>query len=130
LSTSQASLEMMALISLAILFLGLVQVVYVRERNANFKEGLFLEEKQVADTVAGEVNQAYLSGDGYSVNLTLPKKIGAYSYNVSTTNGHVYVRLNGYSLSVASKMLPAAVAGTFRSGTNRLSNTGGAISVA
>lgn len=129
-STSQASLELFALLSLALIFLSLVSAFYLRERNSTVREALFLEAKETVGLAAGAIDQVYLGGNGYSKNVTLPATVGAYNYSVFVSGGHAYIILSNYSISAAEKIIPAGISGNFSAGKNFLSNTGGAVSVA
>lgn len=126
-STSQAALEIAALLSLALIFFGLVQVNFLRDRNAAIEESLLLQAKEAAESSASAIDQAYLGGDGFSINFTLPARIGGYNYSVSIASGHVYVSLANFSLSTASKIIPAGISGSVSPGENSLANTGGVI---
>ncbi|MFH0961881.1 MAG: hypothetical protein V1820_04320 [archaeon] len=128
-STSQASLEIFALVSLALLFLSLVSAFYLRERNATVKDAIFLEAKETVGIAASAIDQVYLGGSGYSKNITLPATVGPYNYSVYVFGGHAYIVLSNYSISVAEKTIPPNVSGNFSAGKNRLSNSGGIVSV-
>lgn len=129
-STSQASLELFALLSIGLVFLSLVGSFYVREKGAAFQEFLFFEARETATLAAGAVDQAYLGGTGYSRNLTLPESVGPYNYSLFFSEGHVYIVLSNYSLSSAEKAIPREISGSFAVGKkNLVRNVGGEVFV-
>lgn len=127
---SQAAIELMALVSLALIFLTLVFSFYMRERNATLEETLLMDARTRAYEVAGAIDQVYLGGDGYERNLTLPEVIGGYNYSISSSEGHVYLILPDFPMSVSGKIIPPNFTGNFSRGKNhRIANVGGSVGI-
>ncbi len=128
-STSQASLEFLALVGFVLIVLAVASGIYLRERAASAEELLLAESKNALTSLASAINQVYLGGDGYSANLTLPQRIGSYQYNITASSGHLYLKLYGFDLSYSAKILPASVTGSVHPGTDVISNAGGQVIV-
>jgi hypothetical protein len=86
-----------------------------------------MEVENVLETVAGKINTVWMSGDGFSTNLTLPEKVAGMNYSI-------YVKSNYIILSTPYKnytktILTNETMGNLRIGDNLIKNENGKVGI-
>jgi len=79
----QTSLEFLMTLVFAALVFSVFYVFIIGEFSILFGESYVGAQAEVlAEEIAAEINYAYISGDGYSANITLPEQISGRDYIV------------------------------------------------
>ena len=90
-----------------------------------------LQEDIDADTLvvstASSLNTAFLAGDGFRMNITLPSKVAGQNYTLRVSGSQLFLNtsLNTYSAGLYT----SNVSGTFHSGLVTFNNTNSTIIV-
>ena len=77
--------------------------------------------------MANLINTAYIEGDGFSMNLTIPQKIIRKDYLINVSSNEVIIRLEGKTY--VRTLLTNNVTGEFIKGKNRVMNYNGQIRI-
>ena len=86
-----------------------------------------LEVNRVLGSMTSKINIAYLEGDGFSMNVTLPDRILREDYTVEVSSNEVVVRF--LTRTYVEYILTTNVTGTFSKGTNTIANRNGTIEI-
>lgn len=89
------------------------------------KSAVEFEANRILNLVFNKVNTAYLEGDGFSINLSVPERIGLMNYTVEFEGSNVWLEVNGFSCS--RRILTPNITGNIGSGTNVIRNVNGEI---
>ena len=87
----QSSMEFLALVSLSMLMLAVLQAVIVDKQSQTFQERAQGDARAVADKVSFNLEMALVQGEGYSRVISLPGNIAGRNYSVQVTSGAVRV---------------------------------------
>jgi hypothetical protein len=120
---AQVSIEFMLLF---IFFLGIMAVVmvYVIQSIENTSASTVgLEAQQRLSFIKSKIETAFLEGDGFSTNLTLPEQIMNLNYSVSIDSGFVLIEIN--NMTYSSPLITKDITGAPRKGENLLRNVNG-----
>jgi hypothetical protein len=96
-----ATVDLIFATLIAVIIIGSMATLVSTEINQS-TSGDFGNARMVGEKVAQAINTAYINGDGYAVNVTLPNQI-AYSIVVNNT-GYLTVIFNSQSARI--KVLP------------------------
>jgi hypothetical protein len=120
---AQVSIEFMLLF---IFFLGIMAVVmvYVIQSIENTSASTVgLEAQQRLSFIKSKIETAFLEGDGFSTNLTLPEQIMNLNYSVGIDSGFVLIEIN--NMTYSSPLITKDITGAPRKGENLLRNVNG-----
>lgn len=120
---AQVSIEFMLLF---IFFLGIMAVVmvYVMQSIENTSAStVSLETQQRLSFIKSKIETAFLEGDGFSTNFTLPLQIMNLNYSVGIDSGFVLIEIN--NMTYSSPLITKDITGTPRKGENLLRNVNG-----
>ena len=123
--SGQAAVEFMIIFSaiiailLAVLWASQSTIFSISEesRNAALEEAL--------SSVKNALDRAYLAGDGYEENITLPYRIAGYDYEINISGNFLYANFSG---TLKGKILLAEnISGNLKKGENMIKNRGGGL---
>jgi len=78
--------------------------------------------------ITAKVDTAWLEGEGFSSNVTLPAKIAGFNYTITHSSNYIYIKVLG--VDYGKPLVTANLTGTFVPGTvQRLRNTGETIEI-
>jgi len=120
---AQVSIEFMLLF---IFFLGIMAVVmvYVMQSIENTSAStVSLETQQRLSFIKSKIETAFLEGDGFSTNFTLPLQIMNLNYSVGIDSGFVLIEIN--NMTYSSPLITKDITGAPRKGENLLRNVNG-----
>ena len=124
---AQASIEFLILFVLFLIAVTFAMAVSVNRSHVISNAQQDLEAGRVLGSMAGKINIAYLEGDGFSMNLTLPESILRKDYDVEIQSNEVILRIG--SRTYVDYILTTNVTGSFRKGTNTIANRNGTIEI-
>ena len=122
---AQVSIEFMLLF---IFFMGImaVMMVYVLqnvEETSSSTAGL--EAQETLSFLKSRIDTAFLEGDGFSANFTLPQQIMNQNYSVGIDAGFVLIEIN--NMTYSTPIITKDITGTPRKGGNLLKNVNGTL---
>ncbi len=122
---AQSAIEFVILVGF-ILFVFVAFFMTVQQSmSGKLRERREISIKEVALTVRDELNLAFEASEGYYREFELPEKLGSLEYEVSITEGLVYVKTEDEENAIA---LPVVnVTGDTRKGINVIKKEGGEI---
>lgn len=122
---AQVAIEFM--IIFAAFLVALIFVVLAAWNNiANIdKSSIDFEADRILGLIANRINTAYLEGDGFSIGLAVPEKIGVYDYAIGIEENMVWLTVN--EISYSRRLLTSNITGSIRGGMNTLENLNGEI---
>lgn len=124
---SQASLEFLGVLSLALLVFGALFVFILNQRSTIEAHNAFLGIKKIAKEASNVINVASLEGDGYSIKLSVPYYINKVDYNLTIINGSVKAE-QGENI-YESALFVEEVTGSLEKGDNTIKNVKGVIQI-
>ena len=121
----QSSLEFILVFSmlLSVLAIGAtvswIRIYGISEASKN------LEISNLLDDIAGKINIAFLEGDGFSINVTVPQNILGKDYSITLYKNNVVIYFANATYS--KSVLTENITGTIRKGINIVTNRDGEI---
>jgi len=122
-SKAQVSIEFMLLF---IFFIGIMAVVmvYVMQSMENTSAStVSLETQETLSFLKSRFDTAFLEGDGFSTNFTLPQQIMSQNYSVGIDAGFLLIEIN--NMTYSSPLITKDITGLPRKGDNLLKNVNG-----
>ena len=115
------------IIIFAVFLVALTIVVLASWNNiANInKSAIEFEANRVLSLVSAKINTVYLEGNGFSMGLVVPERIGLINYTVAFEGSTMWLNMEGKSYS--RKLLTSNITGTLNKGSNTLENVNGEI---
>ncbi len=123
----QASIEFLILFMLFLVAITLAMVVSINRSHTISNAQQDLEVNRVLGSMTSKINIAYLEGDGFSMNVTLPERILRNEYTVEVASNEVIVRFG--TKTYVEYILTTNVIGNFSKGTNTIANRNGIIEI-
>ena len=123
----QASIEFVILFILFLVAITFAMVVSINRSHVISNAQQDLEVNRVLGSMTSKINIAYLEGDGFSMNVTLPDRILREDYTVEVSSNEVVVRF--LTRTYVEYILTTNVTGTFSKGTNTIANRNGTIEI-
>ena len=118
-------MEFMILFMLFLLAVSVAMVVSVQRSQIISQAQVDLESNRVLREVDDRINIAYIEGDGFSINVTLPEQILRLGYTINISSNEVILRVDGSTY--VRYLLTNNVTGDVVKGTNRILNRQGEI---
>jgi len=124
-SKAQSSIEFIIIFALLLLILVIgataasVRIYGISIAN---KE---LEVSKVLDEVSGKLNLAFLEGDGFRIEMTVPKKILSQNYTINIYKNNIVLWFENSTYS--SLLMTENITGSLEKGLNILTNVDGGI---
>ncbi len=122
----QSGLEFLVFFTVAVSVISILLLLIVIDRNEVEQKNLILETSNLADSIAATMNEVVIGGDGMSLPVSLPPRIGNLAYYVLFENNSVYVILPGEGMGHAAPLIASANA-NWTYGNHRIRNSGGTI---
>jgi len=94
-------------------------IVNINDANTDF------EARKMIDLAADRMNTAYLGGDGFSINLSLPETIMNQNYTLYPEGTLLWLEVNGNSFHRV--LLTDNITGDISPGKNNLRNVNGGL---
>ena len=122
---AQSSIEFILIFGLLLTVLavgatvGWLRIYGISEANKN------LEISKVLDDITSKINLAFLGGDGFQINLNVPKDISGQNYSVNIYNNNVVIIFE--NLTYSKTLLTQNITGNLSIGINNLLNEEGEI---
>ncbi len=85
-----------------------------------------LEIDDLMTSVTDKINTAWLEGEGFSTNLTMPSRVAGTAYSVNVSANHVTLFI-GDDYYIRPLVTANVSGGLVTGAVNRLENTGGAV---
>ena len=125
---AQVAVEFMLIFG--VFLLGIVFTIIASWNNmANAeKSTIDFEVNRILGLVANRINTAYLEGDGFSIGLNIPEKIGLYDYTLQIEGNILWLSVNEFSQS--KKLLTTNITGSLAKGDNMVKNVDGGVEIA
>jgi hypothetical protein len=122
---AQVAVEFMLIFG--VFLIGITIVVLATWNNiANAeKAALDFEAGRILNLISSRINTAYLEGNGFSIGLSIPEKIGLNNYTLQLENNIMWLNVTGASYS--RKLLTSNISGTLSWGENTLENVNGMV---
>jgi hypothetical protein len=110
-----------------IFLVGIILIVFAVWNSVGNAEkaAVDLEANRVLGIAASRINTVYLGGDGFSIGLAIPEKIGVYDYEIQFDGNLLMIELGQYTY--ADKLLTRDITGTLAKGENTISNVNGTV---
>ena len=125
---AQIAMEFMIIFSVFLIAIILI-VLAVWNNIANAeKSSIDFEAGGILKLASGRINTAYLEGDGFSIGLAIPEKIGVYDYTLQFEGSTLWLYVN--QISYPGKLLTTSITGTLAKGENTIKNVNGTIVIA
>ncbi len=118
-------MEFMILFILFLVAIATALTVSINRSHTISQAQIDLESRGVLNAAADRINTAYLEGDGFSINITLPERIMRMDYTIDVSSNEVILRLDGKTY--IAYLLTNNVTGSFAKGTNTITNSNGEI---
>lgn len=118
-------MEFIILFVLFLVAVGFAIMVSVNRSHVISQAQIDLESNRVLADVANRINIAYLEGDGFSMNFTIPERILRMDYTIDVSSNQVILRFEGSTY--VKYILTNNVTGDILKGTNRILNSNEAI---
>jgi len=121
----QVSMEFMVIFA-SFLFILSVALVVTWTKTEQVEATRFkLEAEKITTLISAAINTAYLEGDGYAQNLTLPDNIIDLPYQILINSNMVIIN---HSLgTVSEKLFTGNITGNLTTGLNIIRNRNGTI---
>jgi hypothetical protein len=116
----QASVEFMFIFILFVAALSLAAVFVMQSSQGIYQSGMGIGAEELLSQVKGALDSAYLEGDGFSTNLTLPSRLLGSEYFIGTEPGYVFIEVSNQTYS--KTLLARNLSGSLRKGENMLRN--------
>jgi hypothetical protein len=89
------------------------------------KSYIEFEAGRIIGLSSSSINTAYLEGDGFSITLALPDKIGLLNYTMQLDGNTIW--LHALNTSYSRRLLTNNITGSFSKGQNRIKNVNGTV---
>jgi hypothetical protein len=120
---AQVSVEFMLLFIFFIGLLALAMVYAMQNLQGVYSSTMGLEAGKVLSSVKSKLDTAFLEGDGFSTNFTLPQQIMSVDYSVNISSGFLLIEVANATYS--NPLITKDITGTPRKGENALKNVNG-----
>lgn len=122
---AQSSIEFILIFGLLLLILSIgttvawVRIFGVSQAQKN------LEISKILDEASNKINLAFLEGNGFSINLTMPKKIHSQDYTIDIYSNNVVIYFANATYS--KHLLTENITGIPKKGTSIIANINGEV---
>ncbi|MBI4173642.1 MAG: hypothetical protein HY519_02880 [Candidatus Aenigmarchaeota archaeon] len=121
----QAGMEFILFFGFALVMLTIAAIASQQKTDEVLVARQSLDASVLLAEAKGKIDVVYLEGHGFSINFTLPDKLGAADYEINISSNIIYVSYLGNYYQ--DRLLTAAVYGTLRKGSNLASNVNGTV---
>ena len=118
--SAQSSMEFMILFTLFLIILAVSLVISWQNITTITQSRLELETTKIIEDVSNRLNTAFLEGDGFFINVTIPEKILEWNYSISIYSNHLLLDLRNTTYSRI--LLTKNITGSLGKGINQVEN--------
>lgn len=86
-----------------------------------------LESMSILNDVSNKINIAFLEGDGFMINLTLPQQIFGKDYTISMQSNYMILEIS--NTTYFKSLMTDNITGTLQTGTNLIENKKGVVMI-
>ncbi len=122
---AQVAIEFMIIFGAFLVALTLVVLATWNNMVNMNRSSIDFEANRILNLVSNRINTAYLEGDGFSINLAVPGKIGQQNYTLEIEDKMLWLTVN--EISYHSRLLTPDITGSIQKGTNNIKNVNGGI---
>lgn len=122
-SKAQISTEFMLLFMFFIGVLAFSMVYVIQNIQDTSASTLRIEADKTLFMVKSKLETAFLEGDGFSTNFTLPQRIMGFDYSVNISSGFLFMGIKNDTYS--DPLITKDITGVPRKGENVLRNVNG-----
>ncbi|MBI4020335.1 MAG: hypothetical protein HY367_03300 [Candidatus Aenigmarchaeota archaeon] len=123
--SGQAAVEFLALFIIVLAGLAVASAVSLQKTQAIYQAQTGIEAGKLLTSVSTKINSAFIEGDGFSINMTLPQDIFTYDYSIALDTNHVIITVANNSYF--RDLLTENITGTLGKGANTITNVNGEI---
>jgi len=121
----QVAIEFMIIFAAFLLALTIIVIAsWNNVVNIN-RSALDFEANRILNLAANRINTAYLEGDGFSIDLAVPEKVGSYEYTLEIEGNMLWLNLN--EMSYHRMLLTSNITGILKKGVNTIRNVEGGV---
>jgi hypothetical protein len=124
---AQSSVEFMAIFSFLLAAVIMAAVFSVQNTSSLVRARTDMEAERLLDYVGSRLDSAYLGGDGFSSNVSIPDALLSLDYDLSVPPGSNILVLTLGNVTYPRHLLADSVTGSFRKGGNTLRNSNGQV---
>lgn len=122
---AQVALEFIIIFGVFLAATIIISLAVWNNMTSEEKSYIDFEANRIVNMAASRVNTAYLEGDGFSITLAMPEKIGLSDYETQFDGNILWLHM--MNVSYSRKLLTPNVTGTLSSGQNKIENINGVI---
>jgi len=122
---AQVAVEFMLIFGVFLLGITIVVLAAWNNIASAEKAALDFEANRILNLISGRINTAYLEGNGFSIGLSIPEKIGLNNYTLQLENNILWLNVTGASYS--RKLLTSNISGTLAWGEKTIENVNGMV---
>jgi uncharacterized protein (UPF0333 family) len=122
---AQLSMEFLVLFIIFLIAVSIALVSSINRSKAIMQAQIDLETERAISNLADKINTAYIEGDGFYMNLTLPARIYRINYTIVVNANQVILNLD--NTSYVKQLLTDNITGQPAKGINTVYNIGGEI---
>jgi len=122
-SKAQISTEFMILFTFFVCILAFAMVYVIQNIQDTSASTLWIEADKTLFLVKSKLETAFLEGDGFSTNFTLPQRIMGFDYSVNISSGFLFIGIENDTYS--NPLITKDITGVPRKGENALRNVNG-----
>ncbi len=122
-SKAQVSTEFMLIFMFFVAVLAFSMIYVMQNIESTYASTVGVEAGKTLSMVKSKLETAFLEGDGFSTNFTLPQRIMGFDYSVNISSGFLFIGISNSTYS--SPLITKDIAGAPRKGENSLRNIGG-----
>jgi len=122
---AQVAMEFMIIFGLFLVGLTVTAISAWNSVASAERTSMDFEAKRITNMATGRINTAYLEGNGFSINMTIPERIGTNDYLMFLEGSTLMLQVNGILYS--GRLLTPNITGSISKGENMVKNVNGGI---
>ncbi len=124
---AQSAIEFMIIFGLFLTALT-ISFYYSWSRSADISTAYIeIESQKVIDMITSKLDTAFLQGDGFSINMTVPEYLGSLGYSLHSEGNTIWINVNNRTFS--GNILANNFTGTLKKGRSLIRNVEGELMV-
>ena len=121
----QAATEFMILFIIVLIVLTATLFMSVQRSQDLTDTRVEMETMGILNNAANKINIAYLEGDGFMINLTLPNEIFSRNYTITIKSNYMSIAVS--NVTYFKPILTDDITGNLIKGTNLIKNRNGVV---
>lgn len=120
---AQSAIEFMIIFALFLAALT-ISFYYSWSRSTDISTAhIEIESQKVIDMITSKLDTAFLQGDGFSINMTVPEYAGSFDYSLHSEGSSIWIEVNNRTFS--GHILANNFTGNLKKGRNLIRNVNG-----